>query len=114
MVKIILIISIFITSVDSSTVQINCIKCHINQKIPSELIYRRYLMKYSDKNIINNKIMKYLKQPKIENSIMPKQFFLKFPMKNRLNANEIYLKKDIDEYIKLFDIQNRLTLDKER
>ncbi len=113
MVKIILVICILVT-IGNSKSKNNCIKCHIIQKIPSEFIYRRYLMRYSDKNIIKNKIIKYLNEPIKENSIMPKQFFLKFPMKNKSDISQIILKKNVDEYIELFDIKNRLSLDKER
>ncbi len=90
----------------------NCLNCHKIQKIPSELIYRRYLMHYSNKKVIENKIFKYLKNPKKENSIMPNQFFLKFPMKKRVDLNNSLLENSIKEYIELFDIRKKLILPK--
>jgi hypothetical protein len=88
----------------------NCINCHIEQKIPSELIYRRYLQKYSTHNSIRKKLFSYLKNPNKKSSIMPKQFFLKFPEKKALDMNETHLKESIDAYLNYFDIKNRLIL----
>ncbi len=86
----------------------NCLKCHKRQKIPSELIYRRYLLKFSTKERIKKYLMTYLKDPQIENSIMPKQFFLKFPKKEALNLNDTLLEKSIEAYLNYFDLQKRL------
>jgi len=88
----------------------NCMSCHIKEKIPSELIYRRYLTKYSSPSLITQKLLIYLKSPKKEYSIMPKQFFLKFPQKRALDLNETILTKSIKAYLGYFDIKKRLVL----
>jgi len=114
MVKNSIIFIIFITFIDAKSSSINlektCLSCHTKQKIPSELIYRRYLMKYSDSTIIKNRILEYLKHPIQKNSIMPKQFFLKFPMKNRTDLNQTILYQEVEEYINFFDIKKKLVL----
>jgi hypothetical protein len=84
--------------------------CHKEQKIPSELIYRRYLLKYSTNTKIKERLFKYLKNPKKETSIMPKQFFLKFPEKDALDLNDTALSKSIDIYLDYFDIKKKLVL----
>jgi cytochrome c551/c552 len=94
----------------STILQKNCLACHTEQKIPSELIYRRYLMKYSTHENIKDKLMNYLKNPKTETSIMPKQFFLKFPMKEALDLNETVLEESIEVYLDYFDVRSRLVL----
>ena len=96
------------TAESSQSLKNNCLNCHIKQQIPSELIYRRYLIKYSTDKKMRKKILEYLTNPKQESSIMPKQFFLKFPMKKILDINETQLKKGVDEYLKYFDIKRRL------
>jgi len=88
----------------------NCMNCHIKEKIPSELIYRRYLTKYSSSSLITEKLFIYLNNPKKEYSIMPKQFFLKFPQKRELDLNETILTKSIKEYLDYFDIKKRFVL----
>ena len=112
--KIILLSILFLSSlyskVDENLVKKNCINCHIQQKIPSELIYRRYLLTYSTNNAITDKLSTYLKNPKSKNSIMPKQFFLKFPEKVALDLNETVLKESIDAYLDYFDIKKKLIL----
>ena len=97
---------------DASTpLENNCLNCHRKQKIPSELIYRRYLMKYSSDENISKRVNVYLKNPKKETSIMPKQFFLKFPEKKALDLNESTLKESIEAYLNYFDVKKILILD---
>jgi len=114
MVKKILVIGInsiiLLAQSPSNNLETKCLKCHQKQKIPSELIYRKYLMKYSDKQTIQKKIFEYLKNPQKENSIMPKQFFLKFPMKDRVDLNDTILTKEVYEYIDYFDVKKILEL----
>lgn len=90
--------------------QKNCIACHVKQKIPSELIYRRYLMRYSTHKTIRKTLFSYLKAPTKETSIMPKQFFLKFPQKEPLDLNESVLMESIDAYLDYFDVKRKLEL----
>ena len=111
MEKIIIGILLMLSMSSGVDIKNSCIECHQSQKIPSELIYRRYLMSYSDNNVIKDKILLYLQNPKKESSIMPKQFFLKFPMKRKRDINSTILNYEIDEYIKKFDIKTRLILD---
>lgn len=92
----------------------SCLNCHIKQKIPSELIYRRYLMRYSTDKKMQKSILDYLQKPNQTTSIMPKQFFLKFPMKESLKdsfeGNNSALKRGIKEYLNYFNIRNKLRL----
>ncbi len=88
----------------------NCLKCHTEQKIPSELVYRRYLMKFSTKERMQKSLLSYLKNPKKENSIMPQQFFLKFPKKEALDLNNTILEESISVYLDYFDVKGKLEL----
>ena len=90
----------------------NCLSCHIKEKIPSELIYRRYLTRYSTHRAIKSTLLSYLKNPKKRDSIMPKQFFLKFPEKKFVDLNSSLLEKNIDDYIDYFDLKKQLKLSK--
>jgi hypothetical protein len=94
------------------TLKQTCLECHQKQQMPSELIYRKYLAQYSSIKIIRKKMFNYLKNPKKENSIMPKQFFLKFPMKKRIDLNDTLLSKRIKEYIDFYDVRKKLILPK--
>ena len=114
MVKKILIIialTIITTATPSKTLKELCLNCHIKQQIPSELIYRRYLMKYSTNNNIKKRVLSYLKNPKRETSIMPKQFFLKFTIKKKLDINDTLLNSGIDKYLRYFDVRDRFGLE---
>jgi len=115
MVNKLLILLLFITFAQSNEptplAQKNCLNCHMKQKIPSELIYRRYLLKLSTKESIKKYLFSYLKNPKIKNSIMPKQFFLKFPKKEVLDINDTILENSIDSYLDYFDVKNKLKIE---
>ena len=101
---------LFVIYVEASELEKFCLDCHIKDQIPSELIYKRYLLKYSSKDKIEDKIFGYLKDPKQKDSIMPKPFFLKFPMKKRLPYSDKTLKKLIEKYIEKYDVKKRLKL----
>jgi len=94
----------------SLKLQQNCFVCHQTQEIPSELIYRRYLMKYSTHRVIKTTLLEYLQNPKKKNSIMPKQFFIKFPFKEKSDLNITELEQSIDDYLDYFDVTKKLVL----
>ena len=96
----------------SAKLEKNCLSCHVKQEIPSELVYRRYLLKYSTNFAIKERLFSYLKNPNKKNSIMPKQFFLKFPKKEASDMNETALLESIDDYLDYFDVRKRLILPK--
>jgi len=98
-------INLFATSLDDK-----CLNCHKIQKIPSGMIYRKYLLKYSTKENISKAIYEYIKAPSPDISIMPKPFFSKFPIKPLLNIEDSKLKELIELYIKKYDIKKRLRL----
>ena len=102
--------SLSFTKEPSSLLKENCLNCHSTQKIPSELIYRRYLLKYSTHTTIQQTLFEYLKNPTKETSIMPKQFFLKFPEKKPLDLNETVLQESIEAYLEYFDVGGKLVL----
>jgi len=93
--------------------QQSCIHCHQVQKIPSDMIYRKYLLKYSTKQNISKAMYNYIKSPSPQTSIMPKPFFSKFPVKPLLNIEDSELKKLIELYIDRYDVKRKLILSQE-
>ena len=90
--------------------QSNCLQCHTQDQIPNTLIYRRYLMKYSTQEAMQKAILKYLKDPQKENSIMPPPFFSKFPMKEALELDDATLEKNIAAFLEMYDVKKKLVL----
>jgi hypothetical protein len=88
-----------------------CLSCHQQQQIPSSLIYRRYLMRYSTSTRMEEAIFSYLKHPLKEHSIMPSAFFLKFPMKKKTTLDDSSLHRYIKVFLETFDIKKRLLLE---
>ncbi len=97
--------------IDSSALQRDCLACHQEQQIPSELVYKRYLLKYSTASRIEKAMFDYLRHPRQEDSIMPSQFFLKFPMKTPILLDETTLHHRIRAYIDRFDLKKKLIIE---
>jgi len=95
---------------DKEQLQKECLQCHVDQQIPSALVYRRYLMKYSTFERIEGAIFAYIKNPDQKHSIMPPQFFLKFPMKEATTLDDDMLQKMIKSYLNTFDVKKKLVL----
>jgi len=113
--KIILLVSLLFVGLYAQKTQVQklenkCLSCHGKQQIPSELIYRRYLMKYSTREDVKEAMLRYLKNPKKETSIMPSQFFLKFPMKQSFAFSEEILRENINSFMDMFDVKKKLVL----
>jgi len=107
-IKILTILSILSTYSYAGFLDDKCLNCHNQQKIPSQLIYKKYLIKYSSNKIIKKKIIDYLNKPMSNKSIMPQQFFLKFPMKDRLNMTRKELEMGVDRFIDKFGLKIRI------
>ncbi len=92
----------------------NCLSCHQKEQIPSALIYKRYLMKYSTDARMEAAMFTYMKAPKKEYSIMPAPFFSKFPMKQKMPIKDEDLHRFIKRYLEKFDMKIKLVLEKEK
>jgi len=88
-----------------------CLECHREQRLPDNLIYRRYLIKYSSRARIEKALMAYLKHPSEKRSIMPAEFFLRFPMREPIKLEDSVLRENIQRYIDYFDVRKRLRLE---
>ena len=97
---------------EKEELQSKCLACHTKNQIPNELIYKRYLVKYSTKDAMTQEIVKYLKDPKQKNSVMPPPFFTKFPMKNALDLDDAILEQNTRVFLDIFDMKKKLTLPK--
>jgi len=95
---------------DKQQLQKACLQCHAEQQIPSALVYRRYLMKYSTFERMGGAIFAYIKNPDQKHSIMPPQFFLKFPMKEATILDDDMLQQMIKSYLNTFDVKKKLVL----
>jgi len=99
-----------VESLEVGSLEKDCLSCHKAQQIPSAMIYKRYLMKYSTIKKIEESMLSYIKNPQKSTSIMPPQFFLKFPMKDTLKIEEKKLQRNIKAYIEKFDLKKKLQI----
>ncbi len=113
MVREVFLYGILLSTLQADTVanlplQRDCFDCHQAQKVSSEFIYRRYLMKYSSKDTIRERLFLYLKAPSQHNSVMPPQFFGKYVVKEPTQLNDKILKERINDYIRFYDVSQKL------
>ena len=97
---------------EKEALQSNCLQCHTKNQIPNELIYKRYLVKYSTKDAMTQAIVKYLKDPKKEKSVMPPPFFSKFPLPGALDLDDAILEQNTRDFLDIFDMKKKLVLPK--
>jgi vacuolar-type H+-ATPase subunit C/Vma6 len=86
----------------------NCMKCHKNLPVDIDKFYYRYLLKYSSQQSVKDAMIKYLKNPDINTTIMPKSFIRRFGVKKPTTLNDEKLHKAIDIYLKKYKVSNRL------
>jgi len=112
MVKITGLLLIILLTLDAAeSFEGTCLKCHNTQKIPSSLIYKRYLLKYSSKEKIRAVMVDYLKNPTAQKSIMPAPFITKFGLKKKIVLSDAMLEKYVDEFVKKYDVGKKLVFD---
>lgn len=87
-----------------------CIKCHKEMKIPTEVIYTRYLLIFSERKKIKKAMFDYLVKPSYEKSVMPKGFLHRFGIKEPSTLSKQALEKELDEVLEYYDIKKRIKL----
>jgi hypothetical protein len=111
MVKIVLYI-LFLSPamIGASSLQKACLSCHEKEGIPTDALYKRYLLKYSSNKRIKEVIFHYLKHPTIEKSIMPAPFIHKFGLQPSSTLTDEELAAYIEALIRKYDVKNQLYL----
>ena len=110
MVKTILLLLSFTIFTNASVFKEKCMSCHNEQSIPFEMIYKRYLIKYSSKSEIKKAIFIMCKNPSIEKSIVPRGFLRRFGVKKPCKISDSDLSIAIDDFINYYDILKKIKL----
>ena len=88
--------------------QKNCLECHNKLPITFDKFYMQYLIKFSSEKRIKEAMFYYLKDPKIEQSVMDVNIVNGLGIMPHLNLDNKILMELIDEYIKKFDVKRSL------
>jgi len=85
----------------------NCSSCHFaSQQL--NMFIARYTLQYSSPKRIKKAIFDYLKNPKKQNSIMPRGFLNRFGVKEATTLDDSELQKSIDEYYDIYNLKKRI------
>jgi len=110
MVKIVSTLIGLVIFTQASTFTNKCFKCHEQQNIPFEMIYKRYLVKYSSNVDIKKAMLKMCKNPTIENSEVPRGFLRRFGVKSSCSLKDKELDNAIEELIDYYDIKKDIKI----
>ena len=110
MVKVLVIVVVLALLSQASNFTNKCLKCHEQQNIPFEMIYKRYLIKYSSSIDIKEAMIRMCKNPSIENSELPRGFLRRFGVKESCTLKEEELSQAIDELIEYYDVKKYIKI----
>ncbi len=89
-----------------------CAVCHESKAPPLSRIYRRYLMLYSSKERIRNKMVDFLVSPSLQKSAMPLGMRKRFNPQAHPAYSKTVAKEAAKELIEKFDIVPRIIVPK--
>lgn len=92
----------------ASVYENNCVSCHKALPVSIDKYFYRYLLKYSSKSSVNEAMMKYLKNPSKDTTIMPEAFISRFGVKKRTTLSDNELKNALDEYWEIYKVFGKL------
>ncbi len=96
--KVVLLILLILNIKSYDLFEANCIYCHKMMQVSLKDMFFKYLLKYSSENTVKLVMFYYLKEPKPELSVMPKEYIKIFGIKDKSDLSEEELKKAIDIY----------------
>jgi len=108
MVRIIIVLIVILTFSYADSFQKNCLECHDKSPITFDKFYMQYLIKFSSEKRIKEAMFYYLKDPKIEQSVMDVNIVNGMGIMPHLNLDDDTLMKLINEYIRRFDVKRSL------
>ena len=86
----------------------NCIPCHEDMAVKIDKFFYRYLLKYSSEMEVKRAMMKYLKNPKAENSILVDGLINRFGIKKKTTLSDEQLQEALDTYWNQYKIFDKL------
>ena len=99
MVKKCILIFIMIVNINSYDIfDEKCVYCHKMLSVSLKDMFFKYLLKYSSENSVKTVMIFYLKNPKPELSVMPKEYINIFGIKQKSDLNDTELKRAIYIY----------------
>ena len=87
----------------------NCVACHKDMAVKIDKFFYRYLLKYSSEADVKKAMIGYLKNPKMETSILNNDGLIqRFGVKKKTTLNDEELKEAVDQYWEKYKIFNKL------
>lgn len=107
MVKHLSILLLFVTVLNASSFEENCLRCHANG-YQFDMFMKRYTLKYSSEKGVKEAIYKYLKNPSFEKSVLPYGFLNRFGIKGKSSLKDKELNEMIDIYYEKYNMKSKI------
>lgn len=108
MLKSLLIIILFISSLSANPYKNDCLKCHNKLPVSIDKYFYRYLLKYSSQASVKKAMTSYLTNPSKDTTIMPEAFVKRFGIKKKTKLNEEELNEALDIYWEKYKVFGKL------
>ncbi|MGD9624908.1 MAG: hypothetical protein AB7U51_09635 [Arcobacter sp.] len=82
----------------------NCLVCHKNNK-QFQTFMSKYILKYSSEKRVKQAMFEFLKEPNIDNSIMPRGFTMRWGLKEKTTLSDDELMEALDIYYERFNLK---------
>ncbi len=111
MVKVIVFLCLifsFSFSNQKSVYERNCVACHNKIPVSIDKYFYRYLLEYSSEKDTKEAMFVFLKNPKLENSLMSESLIKRFGLKKKTKLSDKELKEAIDSYWEEYNLFGKL------
>jgi len=107
MVRSLLIIILWISTLNASSFEENCLTCHSND-FKFKMMMKKYTLRYSSENRIKESLFEYLKHPTKETSVLPLGYITRFGLKKKTSLDDETLRNMVDIYYEEFNIKSKI------
>ncbi len=103
-IKILIVSLVLLINLNANEFETNCLSCHKNTK-QLQMFMSKYTLKYSSERQIKTAMLNYLKNPKIDNSVMPNGFIMRWGLKEKTTLSDEKIIEALDVYYKKFNLK---------
>ena len=107
MVKFFILTILCIVTLSASSYEDNCLECH-SSEFRFSMFMQKYTIKYSSEKRIKEAIYSYLKNPTMENSVLPFGYLNRFGIKEKSQLDDKVLRDMINIYYEKYNMKSKI------
>ena len=103
-IEVLIVLLVLIMNLNANEFEKNCLSCHKNNK-QFQMFMSKYTLKYSSERKIKQAMFDYLKEPKIDDSVMPRGFINRWGIKEKTTLEDEKLIEALDVYYENYNLK---------